>query len=73
MFGVKVYFTKQALFVAVVNITKYPELITYSIFVSGDIVHLVFFTKAPNGVAIMSCDLDIAYLNGTCHKNIWFK
>ena len=47
--------------------------ITYSSVVSRDSVRLVFTIMELNGVAVMSCDLDNAYLNTMCCKKIWFE
>jgi hypothetical protein len=46
---------------------------TYSSVVSRDSVRLGFLIAALNGVDIMSCDLQNAYLNAECREKIWFE
>jgi Reverse transcriptase (RNA-dependent DNA polymerase) len=50
-----------------------PALVTYSSVVSRDIVRLGFLIAALNGIDIMSCDLENAYLNAPCGEKIWFE
>jgi hypothetical protein len=46
----------------------------YSSVVSHESVQLAFLIAALNGIDIMSCDLENAYLNAPCHhKKIWFE
>ena len=40
---------------------------------SRDNVWPAFKITAMNGVDVMSCNLEIAYLNVMCRKNIWFE
>ena len=40
---------------------------------SRDSVRIVFKIAALNGVDVMSCNLDNAYLDAMCCENIWFK
>ena len=40
---------------------------------SRDSVRLASTIAALNGVDVMSCDLDNAYLNAMCREKIWFK
>ena len=53
--------------------TKAPPSITYSSVVSHESVHLAFLIAALNGVNILSCNLENAYLNAKCHERIWIK
>ena len=50
-----------------------PSPIEYSSVVSRDNVRLAFTIAALNGVDVMSCDLEDAYLNAMCHAKIWFE
>ena len=47
--------------------------ITYSSVISRDSVRLAFIIAALNGLDIMSCDLENAYLNATNHEKIRFE
>ena len=53
--------------------TKAPPSITYSSVVSHKSIHLAFLIAALNGVNILSCNLENAYLNAKCHERIWFE
>ena len=66
-------FTRKAVFVSGGHTTEAPSPITYSSFVSRDSVWLAFIIAALNGLNIMSCDLENAYLNATNCKTIWFE
>jgi hypothetical protein len=46
---------------------------TYSSVVSRESVRLGFLIAALNGLDVMSCDLENAYLNAKCKEKIWFE
>ena len=50
-----------------------PSSVTYSSVGSRDSVSISFTIAALNGVDIMSCDLDNAYLNAMCREKILFE
>jgi hypothetical protein len=66
-------FTRNARFVAGGHTTTAPSSMTYSSVVPRDSVRLVFLIAALDGVDIMSCDLENAYLNAPCREKIWFE
>ena len=66
-------FTLEARFVAGGHTTEAPSLITYPSVVSRESVRLAFTIAALNGVGVMSCDLENAYLNAMCHEKIWLE
>ena len=73
IFDVKMDFTRKARFVAGGHTTEALSSITYSSVVSRDSFRLAFTIAALNGVDDFSCDLENAYLNAMCRKNIWFE
>ena len=73
IFDVKMDFTRKARFVAGGHTTEAPSSIIYSTVVSMDSVWIAFMIAVLNGLDIMSCDLDNAYLNATNREKIWFE
>jgi hypothetical protein len=73
VFDVKMDFTRKARFVAGGHTTEAPSSVTYSSVVSRDSVRLAFTIAALNGLDLMACDLENAYLNAPCKEKIWFK
>ena len=73
IFDVKMDFTRKASFMAGGHTTEAPLTITYSIVVSRDSVRLAFMIASLNGLDIMSCNLENAYLNSTNREKIWFE
>ena len=73
IFDVKIDFTRKARFVAGGHTTEATSEITYLSVVSRDSVRLAFMIAALNGLDIMSCDLENAYLNVTNREKIWFE
>ena len=65
IFDVKMDFTRKARFFAGGHTTEAPSAITDSSVVSRDSVRLVFMIAALNGLDIMSCNMENAYLNAT--------
>jgi Reverse transcriptase (RNA-dependent DNA polymerase) len=73
VFDVKMDLARKARFVAGGHTTDAPAAMTYSSVVSRDSVRLAFLLAALNGIDIMSCDLENAYLNAPCKEKIWFE
>ena len=73
IFDIKMDFTQKCRFVAGGYMTEAPPSIMYSSVVSHKSVHLAFLIAALNGVDILSCDLENAYLNAKCCEGIWFE
>ena len=73
IFDVKMDFTRKDRFVAVGHTKEDPSSITYSSVVSRYIVWLAFTIADFNGVNVMSCNLENAYLNAVCREKIWFE
>jgi hypothetical protein len=73
IFDIKMDFTRKARFVAGGHMTNTPAAMTYSSVVSRESVRLGFLNAALNGLHIMSCDLENAYLNAKCKEKIWFE
>ena len=53
--------------------TEAPASMTYLSVVSRDSVRLGFLLAALNGVDMLACDLENAYLNAPCREKIWFE
>ena len=73
VFDVKLDFTRKCRYVAGGHTMDTPGSLTYSSVVSRDSVRLAFLLAALNGIDILSCDLENAYLNAPCCEKIWFK
>jgi hypothetical protein len=72
-FDIKMDFTRKARFCARGHTTDTPMAMTYSSVVSRDSVRIGFMLAALNGLDVMACDLENAYLNAPCVEKIWFK
>ena len=48
-----------------------PASITYSSVVVRDTVRIAFMISALNELAVISCDIEKAYLNTPCRDKIW--
>jgi hypothetical protein len=66
-------FTRKARFCAGGHTTDTPAAMTYSSVVSRDSVRIGFMLAALNGLDVMACDLENAYLNAPCVEKIWFE
>ena len=66
-------FTRKARFVAGGHTTEAPLAINYSSVVLRETVRLASMNTDLNGLDIMSCDLENAYLNATNCEKIWFE
>ena len=73
VFDVKMTFDRKCRFVAGGHTTEAPASMTYSSVVSRDSVRLGFLLAALNGVDMLACDLENAYLNAPCREKIWFE
>jgi hypothetical protein len=73
VFDIKMDFTRKARFCAGGHTTDTPAVMTYSSVVSRDSVCIGFMLAALNGLDVMACDLENAYLNAPCVETIWFK
>ena len=66
-------FTRKARIVAGGHTTEALASIMYSSVVSRDIFRLAFTIAALNGVDVMPCNLENAYLNVMCRNKIFFE
>jgi hypothetical protein len=73
VFNIKMDFTRKARFCAGGHTTDTPAVMTYSSVVSRDSVQIGFMLAALNGLDVMACDLENAYLNAPCMEKILFK
>ena len=65
-------FRRKARFVAGGHTTEVPEsLITYSSVVSRDSVRIALTIAGLNGMKVMACDIQNAYLTADCREKIW--
>ena len=63
-------FRHKARFVAGGHTTETPSSLTYSSVVSQDSVRIILLTAALNGLQVMACDIQNAYLTANCHEKI---
>ena len=65
-------FRRKARFVAGGHTTEVPEsIITYSSVVSRDSVRIALTIAGLNGLKVMACDIQNAYLTADCREKIW--
>ena len=64
-------FRRKARMVAGGHKTQTPNTITYSSVVSRDSVRIALTLAALNGLSILGCDIQNAYLTAPCRENIW--
>ena len=65
-------FRRKARFVAGGHTTEVPDsIITYSSVVSRDSVRIALTAAALNGLKVMACDIQNAYLTADCREKIW--
>ena len=64
-------FRRKARFVASRHTTETPMSLTYSSVLSRDSVRIILLTAALNGLQVMACDIQNAYLTANCHEKIW--
>ena len=63
-------FRHKARFVAGGHTTETPRLLTYSPVVSRDLIRIVLLIAALNGLQVMACDIQNAYLTVNCREKI---
>jgi hypothetical protein len=73
VFDIKMDFTRKARFCAGGHTTDTPVAMTYSSVLSRDSVRIGFMLAVLNGLDVMACDLENAYLNAPCVEKIWFE
>lgn len=65
-------FRRKARFVACGHTTEVPDsIITYSLVVSRDSVRIALTIAGLNGLQVMACDIQNAYLTADCREKIW--
>jgi hypothetical protein len=64
-------FRRKARLVANGNEAEAPPTMTYSSVVSRDSVRIAFLIAALNGLSILSCDIQNAYLTADCRERIY--
>ena len=64
-------FRRKARFVAGGHSTETPTSLTYSFVVSRDLVRIILLATALNGLQVMACDIQNAYLTASCCEKIW--
>ena len=64
-------FRRKARFVDGGHTTEMPTSLTYSSVVSRDSVRIILLIAALNGLKIMACDIQNAYLAADCQEKIW--
>jgi hypothetical protein len=72
VFDIKMDFTRKPRFCAGGHTTNTVTAMTYSSVVSRDSVHIGLMLAALNGLDVMACDLENAYLNArsVCGKDL---
>ena len=60
-------FRRKARFIASGHTTETPTSLTYSSVVSQDLVRIILLVAALNGLQVMACDIQNAYLTVNCH------
>ena len=64
-------FRRKARLVAGGHMTEAPAMITYSSVLSRDSVRIALTIAALNGLQVMSCDIQNAYLTADCRERTW--
>ena len=64
-------FRRKARFVVGGHMTEAPSTLTCSSIVSRDSVRIILLVVALNGLNIMACDIQNAYLMADCREKIW--
>ena len=64
-------FRRKARMVAGGHTTTNPSSITYSSVVSRDSVRIALTIAALNGLKVLGCDIQNAYLTAKCREKIW--
>ena len=66
-------FRRKARLVGGGHTTQTPTSITYSSVVSRDSVRIALTVAALNGLDLLACDIQNAYLTAKCREKIWTK
>ena len=66
-------FRQKARFVAGGHTTKVPRALTYASVVSRDSVRVSLTIAALDGLQVMACDIQNAYLTADCREKIWTR
>jgi len=72
IFDVKLDGTSKARYVAGGHLTDTPSSITYSTMVSRDSIRILLVVAALNGLDVLSCDIQNAYLNARPREKVFF-
>ena len=64
-------FRHKARFVAWGYTTETPTSLTYSSVVSRDLVRIILLAAALDGLQVVACDIQNAYLTASCREKIW--
>ena len=72
IFDIKMDFTRKARFVAGGHLTDPPKESVYSSVVTRESVRLFFLIAALNGLDVLSCDIQNAYLNANTKERNYF-
>ena len=64
-------FKRKARYVAGGHTTETPESLTYASVVSQYLVCIALTLAALNGLDVLACDIQNAYLTAQCRENIW--
>ena len=75
IFDVKIgeNFHRKAWLVAGGHTTEAPDTLTYSSVVSRDSVRIALTIAALNGLQVMACNIQNAYLTADCREKIWTR
>jgi hypothetical protein len=66
-------FRRKARFVVGWHTTEVPSTLTYASVVSRDSVRIALTISALNGLKVMVCDIQNAYLTAVCREKIWTR
>jgi Reverse transcriptase (RNA-dependent DNA polymerase) len=66
-------FRRKARFVAGGHTTEVPSVLTYASVVSRDSVRIALTIAALNGLDLLACDIQNAYLTADCREKIWTR
>ena len=64
-------FRRKARMVAGGHQTETPPTLTYSSVVSRDSIRILLMIAALNGLDVLSCDIQNAYLTAPCREKVW--
>ena len=64
-------FRRKARMVAGGHMTETPPTLTYSSVVSRDSIRILLMIAALNGLDVLSCDTQNAYLTTPCREKVW--